>query len=50
MHTVKTLVFGLRYAGWFLQLPNVKPSQVSNGDTSKEIGKLNSALERQTDH
>jgi len=39
-------VFGLRYAGWYLQLSNVKPTQVSNGGTSKGIGYLNSAFEK----
>ncbi len=42
-NTVKTHVFGLRYAGWYLQRSNVKPSQVNNGGTSKE--NLNSAFE-----
>jgi hypothetical protein len=27
LQTVKNLVFGLRYAGWYLQLSNVKPTQ-----------------------
>jgi hypothetical protein len=38
-------MFGLRYAGWYLQPSNVKPTQVSNGGTSKRIGNLNSAFE-----
>jgi hypothetical protein len=41
LQTVETLVFGLRYAGWYLQLSNVKPTQVINGGTSKGIGNLN---------
>jgi hypothetical protein len=39
-------VFGLRYAGCYLQLSNVNPTEVSNGGTSKEIGNLNSAFEK----
>jgi hypothetical protein len=39
-------VLGLRYAGWYLQLSNVKPTQVSNGGTSKGIGNLNLAFEK----
>jgi hypothetical protein len=45
LQTVKTLVFGLRYTGYCLQLSNVKPTQVSNGVTSKG-GNLNSAFEK----
>jgi hypothetical protein len=45
LQTLKALVFGLRYAGWYLQLFNVKPTQVSD-DASKEIGNLNSAFEK----
>jgi hypothetical protein len=41
LQTVETLVFGLRYAGWYLQLSYVKPTQVSNGGTSKGIGNPN---------
>jgi hypothetical protein len=40
------LVFVLRYAGCYLQLFNVKPTQVSNGGTSKKIRNLNSAFEK----
>ncbi len=39
-------MFGLRYAGFYLQLSNVKPTQFSNGGTSKGIGNLNSAFEK----
>jgi hypothetical protein len=46
LQTVTTLVFGLRYAGWYLQLSNVEPTQVSNGSTSKGIGNHNSAFEK----
>jgi hypothetical protein len=46
LQTLTTLVFGLRYAGCYLQLTNVKPTQVSNGGTSKGIGNLNSAFEK----
>jgi hypothetical protein len=46
LQTLTTLVFGLRYAGCYLQLSNVKPTQVSNGGTSKGIGNLNSAFEK----
>ncbi len=46
LQTVITLVFGLRYAGCDLQLSNVKPTQVSNGGTSKIIGNPNSAFEK----
>jgi hypothetical protein len=57
LQTVQTLLFGLQYAGWYLQLYNVKPTQVcsvqsgrqviykSKGDTSQGIGNLNSAFE-----
>jgi hypothetical protein len=48
LQTVKTLVFGLRYAGWSLQLSNVKPTQVSNGSTSKEIMSSWQPLKRPT--
>jgi hypothetical protein len=41
-----TLVIGLRYAGCYLQLSNVKPTLVSKGRTSKGIGNLNSAFEK----
>jgi lipopolysaccharide biosynthesis glycosyltransferase len=43
-------VFGLRYAGWYSQLSNVKPTQVSNGSTSKEIMSSMQPLERPTDY
>jgi hypothetical protein len=46
LQTVTTHVFGLRYAGCYLQLSNVRPTQVSYGGTSKEIGNLNSAFEK----
>jgi hypothetical protein len=44
LQTVEALVFGLRHASW--QLSNVKPTQVSNGGTSKGMGNLNSAYEK----
>jgi hypothetical protein len=55
---MKRFWFGLRYAGWYLQLYNVKPTLVcsvqagrqviykSKGGTSKGIGILNSAFEK----
>jgi hypothetical protein len=46
LQTLTTLVFGLRYAGCYLQLSNVNPTQVINGGTSKGIGNLNSAFEK----
>jgi hypothetical protein len=46
LQTATTLVFGLRYASCYLQLSNVKPTQVSNGGTSKRLGNLISALEK----
>jgi hypothetical protein len=46
LQTVTMLVFGLRYAGFYTQLSNVKPTQDSNGSTSKGIGNLNSAFEK----
>jgi hypothetical protein len=46
LQTVKTLVFGLLYAGWYLQLTSLKPIQVGNVGTSKGIGNLNSAFEK----
>jgi hypothetical protein len=48
LQTVKTLGFGMRYAGWSLQLNNVKPTQVSNSRTSKEIRCLRQPLKRPT--
>ncbi len=34
--TVKNLVFGLLYAGWYLQLPYVKPTQVCSAPTASQ--------------
>jgi hypothetical protein len=39
-------MFDLRDAGWYLQLSHVKPTQVSNGGTSKGTGNLNSSFEK----
>ncbi len=37
LQTVKTLVFGLRYAGWSLQLSNVKPTQSAMGAPQRKL-------------
>jgi hypothetical protein len=56
------LVFGLRYAGWYLQLSNLKPTQVcsaqagrpviykSKGGTSRELVTSIQPLKRPTDY
>ncbi len=36
LQTVRNLVFGLRYAGWYLQLSNVKPTQVCSAPTASQ--------------
>jgi hypothetical protein len=46
LQTVKTLMFGLRYAGCYLQLSSVKPTQVSNGGTSKGNWKPQFSIEK----
>jgi hypothetical protein len=36
LQTVKNLVFGLQYAGWYLQMPNVKPIQVCSAPAANQ--------------
>ncbi len=36
LQTVKNFVFGLRYAGWYLQLSNVKPIQVCSAPAASQ--------------
>ncbi len=36
LQTVKNIGFGLRYAGWYLQLPNVKPTQVCSAPAASQ--------------
>jgi hypothetical protein len=35
MKSCLPLVFGWRYAGWYLQLSNVKPTQVRNAEAGR---------------
>jgi hypothetical protein len=37
LQTVKNLVFGLLYAGWYLQLSNVKPTQVCSAQAGRQV-------------
>jgi hypothetical protein len=37
LQTVTTLVFGLRYAGWFLQLSHITPTEVGSAQAGRQV-------------
>jgi hypothetical protein len=37
MKSCLQLVFGWRYAGWYLQLSNVKPTQVCSAEAGRQV-------------